>query len=215
MRNQKPEARSQKKRGVIFALSGPSGSGKTTLLKKILENKKLKNKLVKSISFTTRPRRSQERRNKDYFFISEKEFKQRKAAGKIAEWTKYLDYYYGTPKEFLTQQLEQGKNIVLCLDNKGVLSIKRIYPESTVTIFIVPPSLRELRERIETRCNKTKREEIKKRLKLANSELLLSAKYDYRIFNKDLDLAIKELQDIVLSEIETRITTNKDRISTN
>ncbi|MDI6758281.1 MAG: guanylate kinase [Candidatus Omnitrophota bacterium] len=201
MREQRAENREQKRRGVIFAVSGPSGSGKTTLLKKILGNKKLGNKLIKSISFTTRPRRLRERKDKDYFFISEKEFKQRKAAGEIVEWTKYLDHYYGTPKEFLTRQLGQGKNIILCLDEKGVLSIERLYPKTTVTIFIVPPSISELRERIEARCNKTKKEEIKKRLKLANNELLFSRKYDYRIFNKDLGLAIKELQGIVLSEI--------------
>ncbi len=193
--------RKQKKEGLIFVVSGPSGSGKTTLLKGIFENKKLRNKLAKSISFTTRPKRSGERKNRDYFFISQREFKQKQAAGKIVEWTKYLGYYYGTPKEFLRQQLRQGENIVLCLDEKGASKIKRLYPESTVTIFIVPPSLQELRERIKARCNKTKKEEIGKRLELANSELLLSRKYDYQIFNKDLSLAIKKLQGIMLGEI--------------
>jgi guanylate kinase len=190
------------KSGKIFVISGPSGSGKTTLLRKLLEIRKLKNKLVKSISFTTRPIRSGERKNKDYFFISQEEFKQRREGKKIIEWTKYLGYYYGTPKEFLRQQLKKRKGIVLCLDRKGALSIKRLYPKNTVLIFIIPPSLQELRQRLGARCNKTKKEEIKKRLGLARRELLLSAGYDHRIFNKNLGLAIKKLQDIILSKME-------------
>ncbi len=190
-----------RQKGKIFIISGPSGSGKTTLLQRLFKNKKLKNSVVKSISFTTRPRRSGERKNKDYFFISEKEFKQKRSAKKIIEWTKYLSYYYGTPKEFVEQQLEKEKNIALCLDKKGALNIKRLYPKLTVTIFIIPPSIEELQKRIEARCNKTKKEEIKNRVRLAQRELSLSRKYDHRIFNKNLNLAAKELQDIVLNEI--------------
>lgn len=191
----------RKKNGLIFVISGPSGSGKTTLVNRLLKDKDLKHKLVKSISFTTRPRRLGERNGRDYFFISAREFRKQRRQEKILEWTKYLGYYYGTPKNFIEKQLRKPRRILLCLDLKGAFKIKRIHPENTVTIFVNPPSLETLNKRILKRCNKTKKDEIQKRLRLAKRELLASSRYDYCILNKKLPQAIKELKEIILREI--------------
>lgn len=189
--------------GVIFIISGPSGSGKTTLLKHLLKAKGLKNCLIKSTSFTTRPKRPNEQGGQDYFFISEKEFKRQLKAKKILEWTKYLGYYYATPRELVARHLKEGNHIILCLDLKGALRVKRLYPHNTVTIFILPPSLKTLWERIRGRSQKTKEQEIDKRMRLATKELLAAPRYDYCLVNKDLVKAVTELQDFILNKINT------------
>ena len=186
---------------MIFVVSGPSGSGKTTLLKNLLQEESLSRKLVKSISYTTRPVRSNEQRRHDYFFITQEEFLKARKAKKFLEWTRYLGYYYATPKDFVDRQLRKGKNIVLCLDLRGVLAVKRLYPQNTVTIFIAPPSLATLQQRIGERCYKTKEEEIRQRLKLARQEMSTASQYDYCLVNKDLKRAIGILKGILLREI--------------
>ena len=190
-----------KNQGLIFIISGPSGSGKTTLLKKLLLVRTLKNRLARSISFTTRPKRSNEKDGEDYFFLSDKQFKEKQKAKKILEWTRYLGCYYATPKDFVEKQLKKGKYLILCLDLKGTLKIKRLYPKDTITIFVMPPSLEALKDRIKKRCNTTKKEEVQKRLKLAQAELLAANRYDYCLVNKELGQVAKELKGIILSKI--------------
>jgi guanylate kinase len=187
-------------KGLIFVISGPSGSGKSTLLVRLVHSKGFKNRMVRSISCTTRPKRSGEINNKDYFFISQRQFIEKRKAKKILEWTKYLGYYYATPRDFLDTQIEKGLDVVMCLDVKGSLRVKRLYPKNTVTIFVLPPSLSVLKSRLRNRCNKTKKEEIIKRLELANSELEAAKKFDYCIVNSKLDEAIKRLKTIALKE---------------
>jgi guanylate kinase len=187
-------------KGKIFVISGPSGSGKTTLLENLLNSRALKKKLVRSISFTTRPQRSREKDKRDYFFISAKAFKAKRKAKKILEWTKYLGYYYGTSKEFVESRFRKGKNLVLCLDARGAMSLRRLYPKNIVTIFVKPPSLEELKKRISKRCNKTKEEEIRRRLKIAKSEMQAADGYDYSLVNKELRKTTVELKRIVLEE---------------
>lgn len=189
-------------RGLIFVLSGPSGSGKTTLRDKLLEHPELKKILVKSVSLTTRPRRSGEKDKKDYFFISELQFKRKLKAKKILEWTRFLGYYYATPRDFLEKELRAGKNVLLCLDLKGARRLKGLYPDNTVTAFILPPSVGILRKRIEERCARTKEAEINKRLELAGEELNASSKYDYCVVNKNLDQAVERLSGVILTEIK-------------
>jgi guanylate kinase len=184
----------------IFVISGPSGSGKTTLSENLLRDKALKGKIVKSVSLTTRPKRTAEINTKHYFYITEGEFKKRLRSEKILEWTKYLGYYYATPKDFIDGQLKRNRNILMCLDLKGALRIKKLYPNKTVTIFIMPPSLGTLQERIRMRCSRTRDEEVRKRLKLAGKELSASASFDYRIVNKNLAQAVKELKGIILNK---------------
>lgn len=197
-------ARSRESGGLIFVISGPSGSGKTTLLERLLRDRQAKKLLVKSISFTTRPRRSREVDQQDYFFISESEFKRRLKAKKILEWTQYLGYYYATPRDFIEQQIKQGRHIALCLDYKGAKAIKRAYSKDTVTIFILPPSLSALRKRIKGRCGRTKEIEIKRRLRLAREEISLARRYNYSLENKNFKQAVNRLKGIILREIKNR-----------
>ncbi len=193
----------EKDTGLIFVISGPSGSGKTTLVTKVIQGTHLRSKLVRSISMTTRPRRSGEREGEDYCFLSRDEFQEKQKAKKFLEWTKYLGYYYATPKDFVGAQANKHKHIILCLDLKGATAIKRFYPKNTVTIFILPPSLATLRERIERRCNKTKNKEIRQRLSLARRELAASRRYDYCLVNKNLNQTARELRRIILRRINT------------
>ncbi len=189
----------------IFVISGPSGSGKTTLAELLLKSKPLKNKLIKSVSLTTRPKRQEEKRGRDYCFVSEARFKQLMAFKKILEWTRYLGYYYATPKSFVDKHLAQGKSPVLCLDVKGALRLKKIYPKNTVTIFVLPPRVQELRARIEKR-SRLSAAEIKKRIEIAKKEMALHKLYDYRIVNRDLRQASNSLRNIVLEELKLYYT---------
>jgi len=184
--------------GRIFVISGPSGSGKTTLLGKLLKSRELKNLLERSVSFTTRSARRGEKQGKDYFFVSAGEFRRRQREEKILEWTKYLGYYYGTPKDFVEERLRQGKFVALCLDTAGAKQIKRAYPRRAVTIFISPPSLEALRQRIHGRGRETVKAEIRKRLGMARQELKESQDYDHCLVNDDFSRALIELKGIVL-----------------
>jgi guanylate kinase len=193
-------AKRQNKLGKIFVISGPSGSGKTTLLSSLIQDKKIGHRLVKSCSITTRPKRSQEREAKEYFFVTPTEFRRQLKAKKILEWTKYLGYYYGTPKGPLEKQLTGSKSVGLCLDLKGARIIKKIYPQNTVTIFVLPPSLSVLKERIQNRCPNTNPQEVRQRMLLASKELKAAGQFDYCVLNQNLPAAVKELKNIVLQE---------------
>ncbi|MGE5197063.1 MAG: guanylate kinase [Deltaproteobacteria bacterium] len=192
-----------KKSGFIFIVSGPSGSGKTTLAAEVLRARELKGRVFKSVSFTTRPIRSREKDGKDYFFVSKKDFRELLKAKKILEWTKYLGYYYATPRDFVEGQLKKNRHLILCLDLKGSRKIKRLYPGNTVTIFVMPPSLGVLKNRIKNRCKHTTAEDVHKRLKMARRELLAAERYDYCLLNQDLKQGVKELKGIILSRIAT------------
>lgn len=194
-----------RKRGLIFVISGPSGSGKTTLIKSLLKDKEIRNKLTKSISFTTRAKRRNEKEGKDYSFISKEQFKELLKRKKILEWTKYLDYYYGTPKDYIDKHLKKGKHIALCLDTKGAASIKRIYPDKTVAIFILPPKIETLKQRILSRSKGQTLENLRMRLNLANKEIAKSKLYDHRIINDNFSLALRQLKEIVMREIINRV----------
>ena len=185
-------------KGLIFVLSGPSGSGKTTLRDTLLKDAKLKRKIFKSVSFTTRPRRTRERSKRDYFFISEADFLRAMKEKKILEWTRYLGYYYGTSKEFILRALSRGRNLILCLDLKGARKVKRLYPKNTVSIFVLVPSLKVLRSRIEKRCHKTSAKETCRRLELAAKEMKAAGSFDYRIVNNNLKQAVADLKGIIL-----------------
>ncbi len=190
----------QNRQGKIFIISGPSGSGKTTLLTRLIQDKKIGKFLLKSRSVTTRPKRLGEKQGKDYFFVTGDEFKGLLKAKKILEWTRYLGYYYGTPKALVEERIKKGKHLGLCLDLKGARVLKRIYPHNTITIFVLPPSLSVLKTRIEGRCRETNQKEVMQRLRLAQGELLAASKFDYCILNQNLRVALKELKKIFLKE---------------
>ncbi len=193
------EKRSKNKRsGKIFVFSGPSGSGKTTLRDLIIKDPVFSRKFIKSVSFTTRPKRKGEKEGADYYFITKDEFLRLKKAGKILEWTKYLENYYGTSRDFISQSLKKGKSLILCLDFKGFLNVKRFYKENTVGIFVLPPSIKELRKRIVKRSSGTLEKELGKRLSLAVKEIKNAPKYDYAFRNINLNNSVNRLKGIIL-----------------
>lgn len=191
-------------RNLLFVISGPSGSGKTTLLQNLLKDKDLKHRLLKSISFTTRHRRSGEKQGRDYFFIEEEEFRRQLKQKKILEWTKFLNYYYGTSKSQLERLLRKGKHILLCLDEKGAEKIRQLFPSRTITVFILPPKMGSLKIRMSSPERKIDDRDILKRLSLAKRQIRLCKDYDYRIVNDDLRLAAHRLKDIIIKQINTR-----------
>jgi len=186
-----------KSQGRIFVISGPSGSGKTTLANLLIQDPAFKGKLARSVSFTTRKRRTGEKNKRDYFFISEAEFKRKRKAKKILEWTRYLGYYYGTAKDAVEECLSRFQGIVLCIDVVGAARVKKMFPRMAVSIFVLPPSIKELRRRIKARSSSTTEEEIEGRLGAAKLEIKTAGVYDYRIVNKDLKKAVAGLKKIV------------------
>ncbi len=177
----------ENKKGEVIAVSAPSGSGKTTIIKKIL---KLYPEIVFSVSATTRPKRENEADGVEYFFISEDEFKSKIDKGEFVEWEKFYDYYYGTFKSFIDDNINSGKPVLLEVDVKGALSIKRIYPESHL-IYIMPPSYEELVKRLRNRQTETE-EDFQKRIERAKMELSHKDQFDYIISNEYLEKAVEE-----------------------
>ena len=191
-----------KKRGILFVISGPSGSGKTTLTNSLLKDASLRRNLARSISVTTRPMRTGEKEARDYFFVTKTEFLRRLREKKILEWTKYLGYYYGTPKGLVDGYLTRLRSVVLCLDVRGAKQIKKLYPENTVTVFVKPPSIDTLPERIKKRCTKTDEQEVANRIRCARKEIRESRHYDYLVVNDEFDKAVKDLKKIVIKEMK-------------
>jgi len=186
----------EKKKGKIFAVSAPSGTGKTTIVKRLLDEIP---GLVYSVSATTRKKRDNEKSGVDYFFISEQEFLDKIKNDEFVEWEKVYDYYYGTFKYYVDQNINIGKNIIAEVDVKGGLSLKKIYLEA-ILIFIAPPSLDELIDRLRKRKTETKID-LQKRIERAKMELSQKDKFDYLIINKDLEKAISETKSLILNII--------------
>ena len=186
-------------KGKIVIISGPSGSGKTTLQKKLLLSKKLKNKLVKSISATTRPPRIGEKDGCDYLFMSPNEFLFKKKKGHFLEWQKVFENYYGTPKKVVEQLLKTGKNVLLCIDVKGAKVVSHQYPQA-IKIFVKVPSLTQLKNRLLVRGTESKTN-LKLRLETARSEMREARHYDHIIINDDLFRAFKKLEALVLKTL--------------
>jgi guanylate kinase len=196
-------AKKKRATGKLFVISGPSGSGKTTLAQRILADKRFASRVNRSISFTTRALRPGEKNNRDYCFISREEFFAARSEKKILEWTRYLGYYYGTAVETVRRALDQGKHLILCIDVRGAMRVKRLLRSKAVTIFIKPPSARELRRRILHRAD-TSLEEMKRRLERAKEEMKFAPRYDYIILNKDLSVAHRQLAAIIDSHVDSR-----------
>jgi guanylate kinase len=174
--------------GKLFIISAPSGAGKTTLCRMLLNHFQ---NLLYSISFTTRKPRKGETNGKDYHFISETDFIKGIENNKWAEWAKVYDNYYGTSAEFIKTNLEKGKNILLDIDVQGAMQILKKYSDS-ITIFIMPPSLEALRERIKDRGTENITT-IEKRMAIAEDEINKKDLYKHIIINDDLNIAASEL----------------------
>ena len=186
----------ENKKGKLFVFSAPSGSGKTTIIKNVLNTFK---ELSFSISATTRSKRPTEEEGIDYFFLDETAFRQKRDNDEFLEWGKFFGYYYGTLKSFVFERINKGISIVLEVDVKGALNIKRDYPDS-VLVFISPPSIEELKIRLQNR--KTESDvDFAKRIERAEMELNYREKFDYNVYNYNLDDAKKEVNKIIEKEL--------------
>ncbi len=180
----------------LYVFSAPSGSGKTTIVRDVLKNF---SEFVFSVSATTRKRRNTEKEGVDYYFISEEEFKKKIDNGEFVEWEKFYDYYYGTIKSLVDGNLAKGLSTVFEVDVKGAISIKKVYKNS-VLIFIAPPSIDVLKDRLIKRNTETD-EDLEKRIERAEMELSFKDQFDYVVSNVNLEEAKKEVKKIIEKEI--------------
>jgi guanylate kinase len=186
-----------RRRGLMLILSSPSGAGKTTLTRMLLQTKSLD--LTLSISVTTRPRRSSEVDGIHYSFITRKQFEALRDGGELLEWAEVHGNFYGTPREPAEQALAQGRDVLFDIDYQGTQQVKAKVDDNVVTIFILPPSLKELKARLERRAEDS-RETIEKRLANARNEIRRWTLYDYVLVNDDLQRTFEELLAIVTAE---------------
>lgn len=184
-----------KYKGRIFVISAPSGCGKTTLVYRLIKSGL---GLIRSVSMTTRQSRRGEVNNRDYFFVDKKEFEKIKQKGGFLEWAKVLGQYYGTPRKFVESMINGGKDVVLSIDVQGALKIKRLHQDA-VSIFLLPPSLNALKDRLKTRSTETVGE-MAKRLTIANEEISKANHYDYIVINDNVEKALRKLKAIVIAE---------------
>jgi guanylate kinase len=182
-------------KGLLVVLSSPSGGGKTTICEKILARHK---DYVRSISVTTRDRRKGERQGKDYLFVTEEEFKRRIKRREFVEWAWVHGHRYGTLKRSVTKAQEGGKVAFFVLDVQGGMAMKKLYPDS-VLIFILPPSLGELKRRLVRRRTENS-QEVKNRLKTGLKEMDFRSKYDYVVINRNLGQTVKSVEEIIRVE---------------
>ena len=181
--------------GKLIIFSAPSGSGKSTIISRLMARKELR--MAFSVSCTSRPPRGQERDGVEYFFVTPDEFRRRIAAGDFLEYEEvYKDRYYGTLKSQVESQLTQGDNVVLDVDVKGGCNIKRHYGGRALSLFIQPPSIDELRRRLEGRGTDAPAV-IEDRLARASFELTFAPQFDRVIVNDDLDRAVSEAYEAV------------------
>jgi guanylate kinase len=181
-----------KPQGKLVVISGPSGVGKGTIVKQLL---KKDDSIVLSVSCTTRSPREGEVDGVNYFFITKEKFKQMIAEGGFLEYSNHFENYYGTPKFFVENMLEQGKSVILEIEVDGALNAKRVYPNALL-IMVAPPTRQALVERLTGRGTESK-EVIEERLKRADYELSKSDKYDYTIINDDLDTAVTQILNLI------------------
>jgi guanylate kinase len=181
-----------KKKGVLIVISSPSGAGKTTIAKKLTSKK---SNIELSVSLTTRKPRVGEVNGVDYKFVSPNYFKQQIKQNAFLESAKVFDNFYGTLKQQITSKLNKGKNILLDIDWQGARQVKKKLPNDTVTIFILPPSLKELEQRLKKRERSIAF--VKKRMSKAKQEIMHWSEYDYAVVNKDLNKCLGKIKNIL------------------
>ena len=181
-------------KGVLLIISGPSGSGKGTIVERLVSDLGYS----VSISATTRSPILNEKDGVHYFFNTVESFEKMIENGELLEHAKFCDNYYGTPKKYVEEQLENGKNIILEIEVQGALQVKKKYNDA-VLIFTMPPTLTELRNRLENRGTEDK-ETIDKRIKRAEEELEYLPDYDYLVINDTVKEAVNDIDCIVKAE---------------
>ena len=188
------------RKGLMLVLSSPSGAGKTSICKEIL--KKIK-ELKLSISYTTRPKRKSEVDGMDYFFVSEKKFKELQAKDFFIENAKVFDHLYGTPKNFVEKNLLKGVDVLFDIDWQGAQKLSNFSKTDIVSVFILPPSNMILKERLKKR-NEDSLEIVNKRMSKAKSEISHWIEYDYVLINEDLVTCTNEVVTILKAERKKR-----------
>ncbi|MCD7033836.1 guanylate kinase [Metabacillus sp. GX 13764] len=185
-----------KERGLLIVLSGPSGVGKGTVRKEIFSQNNTK--FEYSISVTTRKPREGEVDGMDYFFRSREEFEEMIKNSRLLEWAEYVGNYYGTPIDYVEKTLSEGKDVFLEIEVQGAFQVRNAFPEG-LFIFLAPPSLSELKNRIVTRGTESV-ELIENRMKVAKEEIELMDAYDYVVENDHVEKACERINAIVVAE---------------
>ena len=180
--------------GKLIVITGPSGVGKGTIVNLLLQRH---SQLRVSVSATTRPPRPDETDGVDYYFLSKKDFETAILNQELLEWAEYAGNYYGTPKEKVIEQIKLGNYIILEIELAGARAIANIFPEA-LRIFILPPSIEELEQRIRDRGSNSE-DSIVKRLKIAKEEIEASGEFDEQIVNDELENAISKLEAAIFS----------------
>ena len=194
------------RKGLLLVVSGPSGAGKGTICKALLN----KNDQIKlSVSATTRKPRNGEVHGVNYFFIEKEEFTKMIENGEFLEYAQIYDNFYGTPKAAIIECLEKGQDVILEIEMQGARQIKEVYPEG-VFIFVLPPSLEELKSRIVGRGTETQ-EEIEKRFSCAFEEINQIVNNDYFIVNEDIEKSVSDVEAIICAE-KNKVTRYKNNI---
>lgn len=180
-------------RGVLTVISGFSGAGKGTVVKQLLQEYDY----GLSISATTRSPREGEQDGREYFFKTKEEFEKMIREHQLIEYAQYVGNYYGTPKEYVVQQLEQGKDVILEIEMQGALRVREILPEVNL-IFLTPPTVDELERRLVSRGTETA-EVIRERMARAKEESAYMKEYDYVVINDDLDECVENVHQLIRS----------------
>ena len=189
------------KQGKLIIISAPSGSGKSTIIGRIMQDKSLR--LAFSVSATTRPRRGEEVHGVDYYYLTTEEFQRMIAEDKLVEYQEvYEGRYYGTLKSEVERITRMGKNVVLDLDVLGGVNVKRMYGDRALSIFIQPPSVEVLRERLIKRGTDSM-EDINARVDKAEFEISIGPQFDQTVINDDLDTAVNQVHDLIADFIDT------------
>lgn len=192
-------------KGLLIVISGPSGAGKGTICKALLEE----NDFWISVSATTRQPRAGEVDGTNYYFLTKEEFKKRINYDDFLEYAEVYGNYYGTPKSNALKAIENGRDVILEIDIQGALKVKESYPEG-VFIFILPPSMEELKNRIINRGSETP-ESLMTRFKSAYKEINYVSKYNYAVVNDTVEEAVKKIHSIIVAE-RCRVDRVKDKI---
>ena len=187
---------SQKRRGIMLVVSSPSGAGKTTLTRSLVEKDR---NLKLSISVTTRPKRPSEVDGVHYNFISRSRFEAMRRAGELLEFAKVHGNLYGTPRRPVEKALEAGHDVLFDIDWQGAQQLYQKMRADVVSVFVLPPSARELKARLERRAQDSG-DTIRKRLQNAANEIPHWAEYDYVLVNRDLDRSFRDLRGILTAE---------------
>lgn len=180
--------------GRLFVLSGPSGAGKGTICKELIKREGID----LSVSMTTRAPREGEEHGKSYYFVSDEEFQKTIAEHGFLEYAKIYDHCYGTPRKYVMDMLAQGKDVILEIEMQGAFQVKSAYPSGTL-IFVLPPSLAELRKRLIERGTEDE-DEIRVRQQATLNEIALIHDYDYFVINDHLEEAVEKVKHIISAE---------------